>query len=141
LSETEWEDVKVVKETPHKGSTFMLTNFSRVAVMLAVLMLGMGVCCCQGALLAGLVRSEHTCCPKKSEPAHKKDCRCSGQALSEGKSDSLSVGSLSSAVVAPAWSSVEPFVVCPVPRAASPISAKAHAPPREARSRLQVWLI
>jgi hypothetical protein len=119
----------------------MLTNFSRLAAMLAVLMLGMGACCCQGALLAELVRPEHACCSKKSDPAHKKDCRCSGQVLSEGKTDSLSIGSIASAVSPPAWSGVEPFVFCPAPRTASHISAKAHAPPREARSRLQVWLI
>ncbi len=120
---------------------FMLTNFSRLAAMLAVLMLGIGACCCQGALLAELVRSEHACCSKKSEPTHKNDCRCSGQVLSEGKTDAVSVASVASALVAPAWSRMESFVVHPAPRAAAYFSATAHAPPRAVRSRLQVWLI
>jgi hypothetical protein len=119
----------------------MLTNFSRLPVMLAVLMLGMGACCCQGALVAELVRSEHACCSKKSEPTQKKDCRCSGQVLSESKTAAISVASVASALFAPAWSSMESFVVPPAPRAASYFSATAHAPPREVRSRLQVWLI
>ncbi|MEI7864947.1 MAG: hypothetical protein WCI38_06195, partial [Chthoniobacterales bacterium] len=70
-----------------------------------------------------------------------KDCRCSGQVLSAGKTDSFSAGAFASALAAPAWSSMEPFVVYPAPRAASHVSATAHAPPLEVRSRLQVWLI
>jgi len=111
--------------------------------MLAVLMLGVGSCCCQGALISGLLLHGKSCCEKPVQPANQHDeCHCSGKVLTEGKVDAVSGLPSLPKPAADLRDVFQPdFVSCAPPLLAS-LPAVAHAPPpRIPRSFLQVWLI
>jgi hypothetical protein len=120
-----------------------IPHYARFASVLAVLMLGIGSCCCQGALISGLLPLGKGCCEKPLQPASQhEDCHCAGKILTEGKVDTVSglpsapkaVGDHSD-VFQPDGFSCAPLLLRSVP-------AVAHAPPWQAlRSLLQVWLI
>lgn len=123
----------------------MISHPARFASILAVLMLGIGSCCCQGALVAGLLPHGKSCCEKQKpvQPANQHDdCHCSGRVLTEGKVDAVSgLPSLPKPATDLRDVFQPDFVSCAPPLLAS-LPAVAHAPPpRFLRSFLQVWLI
>lgn len=120
-----------------------ITYPARFASVLAVLMLAFGACCCQGALLAGLLPHGKSCCEKPVQPCQQQDdCHCAGQVLSEGKTEAASGAPLLPKLSACLGDVHHSVSVDHVPPALHVIPAVAHAPPRHAlRSLLQVWLI
>jgi hypothetical protein len=121
----------------------MKSSAGRLGALLLVLLMAVGACCCQGALLAELARPSHSCCEGKAKPAHETGgCQCASQILAEGKVQPAS--SLAASVLP------VPFLFFEAPlqpsfslrRVSCLGHATAHAPPpREARRILQVWLI
>jgi hypothetical protein len=120
-----------------------ITYPARFASVLAVLMLGLGSCCCQGALIAGLLPHGKSCCEKPVQPCQQQDdCHCAGQVLSEGKIEAVSSGPLMPKPAANLHDVLPPACVRSVPSARHAVPAVAHAPPLHLeRSLLQVWLI
>lgn len=131
------------EDTSRRTLNKSITYPARFASVLAVLTLGLGSCCCQGALIAGLLPHGKSCCEKPVQPCQQQDdCHCAGQVLSEGKVEAVSGGPLMPKPAAALHDVLPSVSVRGVPVAVHVVPAVAHAPPRQAlRSFLQVWLI
>lgn len=116
---------------------------ARFASVLIILMLGLGVCCCQGALVSGLSRSGKSCCEKPAQPAHnQQDCHCAGKVLAVGKVEEFSGVPLSPRPAADLYDVFRSGLVRCGRLSLRGVPAVAHAPPpRIQLSILQVWLI
>jgi len=119
------------------------SSSGRFVSLVAVLMLGVGSCCCQAALVRGLVPAEQSCCGQPANSAlPQEDCGCATQVMTEGKAERL-CGLSGQAGSVTKWLDVSAIVLvlrAPVPL--HPVTPLAHAPPpRAPRSILQVWLI
>ena len=116
---------------------------ARLASVVAVAMLALGACCCQGSLIAGLLPHGKSCCEKPVQPCQEQDdCHCAGKVLSEGKVEAVSGPPLMPKPAAALHDVLPSVSVRGVPAALHVVAAVAHAPPRQAlRSLLQVWLV
>lgn len=118
---------------------------SFVTALLAVVMLGIGTCCCGGTILAAEVNvpKDECCAEKSAAPVHKEDCHCPGRVLIDAKQGAsfalvppVPVSYISGALNASPRQSFAPR--CVFTRMAS---AMEHPPPREVRRWLGVWMV